>query len=72
MVVGGELGGVFPVITIFCMEPGGEELGDTGLTVAGPGEVLRARGETGVVCLRWRSDDLMTLRLSLSVKESDR
>ena len=72
MEVGGEFGGVVPVIVMFCIEPGGEELGETALTVAGPGEVLRARGETGVVCFRWRSDDLITLRLNLSVKESER
>lgn len=66
--MGGELGGVAPVM--FCMEPGGEELGVTCVMVMGPGEVLRANGDTGV-CFRWRSDDLMIFRRSLSLKESD-
>lgn len=74
MDVGGELGGVLmgAALVMFCMDPGGEELGETGTTVAGPGDVFLAKGETGVVCFRWRSDVLMTLRLNLSVKESDR
>lgn len=47
--MGGEFGGVAPVM--FCMDPGGEELGVTCVMVMGPGEVLRASGETGV-CFR--------------------
>ena len=66
---GGELGGVGPVM--FCMEPGGEELGVVCVIVIGPGDVLRASGETGV-CLRCLSDDLIIFRLSLSLMESER
>lgn len=72
--VGGELGGVaLPVIVMFCIEPGGEEFGVMGVTVMGPGDVLRASGDTGVVCFRCRSDEdlIIILRLNFSVKESD-
>lgn len=71
--VGGEVGGVAPpVLLMFCMEPGGELLGVIGVMVMGPGDVLRARGETGVVCFRCRSDEdlIIILRLSFSVNES--
>ena len=61
----GELGGV----VMFCMEPGGEELGVMWTMEIGPGEVLRARGDTGVVCLRCLSD-LITFLLNFSLKES--
>ena len=70
--MGGELGGVAPPVTVmFCMEPGGEVFGVMGAKVMGPGDVLRASGETGVVCFRCRSEVLIIiLRLSFSVNES--
>ena len=37
----------------------------------GPGDVLRASGETGV-CLRCRSDDLIIFLRNFSLKESER
>lgn len=49
--LGGELGGV-AVLLMFCMEPGGEEFGVMTWDRA-TGEVLRARGDTGV-CFRLR------------------
>ena len=51
--LGGELGGV-AVLLMFCMEPGGEELGVMmwKRAMGGPW-VLRARGDTGV-CFRLR------------------
>ena len=63
--MGGELGGVGPVILV--IEPGGEEF----VIVMGPGEVLRARGETGVVCFLCLSEVFIFLR-NLSLKESER
>ena len=70
----GEMGGVaLPVTVIFCVEPGGEVLGVIGARLTGPGDVLRASGETGVVCFRCRSDDFIIIRrFHLSVNESDR
>ncbi len=64
--MGGELGGV----VMLCMEPGGEEFGVTRVMVMGPGEVLRAKGETGG-CLRCLSVDIIFLRI-FSLKESER
>ena len=49
--MGGELGGVVKDEVRFWTEPGGEELG-VRTCVRETGEVLRARGETGVGLLR--------------------
>lgn len=56
---------------MFCMEPGGEEFGVMCEMVMGPGEVLRASGDTGG-CLRCLSEDLIIFLLNLSLKESER
>ena len=61
--VGGELGGVLK----FCADPGGEELGVI-FCERGTGEVLLARGETGVCLLR--GTGFIIFRI-LSLKESD-
>ena len=67
--LGGELGGVG--VLMFCMEPEGEELGVMTWERA-TGEVLRARGDTGV-CFRLRWSDFIpaSLFIILSLKESD-
>lgn len=62
--VGGELGGVHK----FCADPGGEELGVI-FCERGTGEVLLARGETGVCFLR--GTGFVIIFLILSLKESD-
>ena len=62
--VGGELGGV-PLK--FCVDPGGEEFG-VSFCVRATGEVLLARGETGVCFLRGVG---LIIFLTLSLNDSD-
>lgn len=62
--VGGELGGV-PLK--FCVDPGGEEFG-VSFCVRATGEVLLARGETGVCFLRGVG---LIIFLILSLNDSD-